>query len=190
MLCSCTIVASLLLLTNLISPHVVLWPACFCRADSPEFAASYCRYPWFQFQRWFCICLEIMSSPFFHKSFSYAGFEVRKNLLFCIQNTTILSIQKLPTHDNQISKTKIWTIVILHSSWPNFGIRYVSISDSSKVENLGLFNVSFWITVANILTAKYHATSGSNHYNPTRNCNCVTQCHKNASFFYIRCTYM
>jgi len=33
-------------------------------------------------------------------------------------------------------------------------------------------------------------TSGSNHYNPTRNCNCVTQCHKNASFFYIRCTYM
>ena len=32
--------------------------------------------------------------------------------------------------------------------------------------------------------------TGSNHYNPTRNCNCVTQCHKNASFFYIRCTYM
>jgi len=28
---------------------------------------------------------------------------------------------------------------------------------------------------------------GSNHYNPTRG---VTQCHKNASFFYIRCTYM
>jgi len=28
---------------------------------------------------------------------------------------------------------------------------------------------------------------GSNHYNPTRG---VTQCHKNASFFYIRCTHM
>jgi len=29
--------------------------------------------------------------------------------------------------------------------------------------------------------------TGSNHYNPTRG---VTQCHKNASFFYIRCTHM
>ena len=29
--------------------------------------------------------------------------------------------------------------------------------------------------------------AGSNHYNPTRG---VTQCHKNASFFYIRCTHM
>jgi len=118
MLGSCIIVASLPSPTNLISSHVILWPACFCRADPPEFAASCCRYPRFQFQRWLCICLKIVFT-FFEKSFSYAGFEVRKIVLLCIRNTkifTILSIQKLSNHDNQINKTKIWTMVILHSS--------------------------------------------------------------------------
>jgi len=52
-------------------------------------------------------------------------------------------------------------MLILHWSYPNSGIRYASISDSSKVESLGLFNVSFWITVASILTAKCHVTSVS-----------------------------
>ena len=100
--------------------------------------------------------------PFFDKSFSYTGFEVGKMLLFCIRNTriiTILFIQKLSNHGNQISKTKIWTIAILHSSYPNSGIQYASISESSKVENLGLFNLFFSITVANILIAKCHVTS-------------------------------
>jgi len=49
--------------------------------------------------------------PFYDKSLSYTGFEVRKILLFCIRNAkiiTILIIQKLSKHDNQISKTKIW----------------------------------------------------------------------------------
>jgi len=68
MLGSYIIVSSLPPSTNLISPHVVLWPASFCKADCPEFAASCCRCPWFQFQRWFCICLEIMSSPFLIKA--------------------------------------------------------------------------------------------------------------------------
>jgi len=47
---------------------------------------------------------------FFDKSFSYTGFEVGKIIFFCIQNTkiiTILFIQKLSNHDNQINKTKI-----------------------------------------------------------------------------------
>jgi len=35
--------------------------------------------------------------------------------------------------------------------------------------------------------AFFAKAAGSNHYNPTRG---VTQCHKNASFFYIRCTHM
>jgi len=81
---------------------------------------------------------------FFEKSVSYAGFEVRKIILLCIRNTKLLTM--LSNHDNQINKMKITTIVILHSSQPNSGIRYASISDSSKVESLGLFSVSFWIT--------------------------------------------
>ena len=42
-------------------------------------------------------------------------------------------------------------------------------------------------TWRDLICSKSYATHGSNHYNPTRG---VTQCHKNASFFYIRCTHM
>jgi len=81
MLGSCIIVASLPPPTNIISPHAVLWPAWFCRADYSEFAASCCRYPWFQFQRWFCICLEIMSSPFLIKA--SVTLDLKSVKLFC-----------------------------------------------------------------------------------------------------------
>ena len=61
-------------------------------------------------------------------------------------------------------------ILSLHLSY-RLHIRLACISDCSYGLQCGI----------------WHFVVASNHYNPTRG---VTQCHKNASFFYIRCTHM
>ena len=99
---------------------------------------------------------------FFDKSFSYTGFEVRKIILLCVQNTriiTILFIQKLSNHDNQINKTKIWIIVILLDLSPIMEYDMLQFLTLPKWKTWDSSKFCFWITVANILTAKFHVTS-------------------------------